>query len=187
MQFVETYLPGAYLIVPSRSEDDRGFFARTWCRRMFAAHGLCEDWVQCSAAFNRRRGTLRGLHFQKHPHEEVKLVRCTAGAIFDVIVDLRAESPTYLHWFAAELTAENGQSLYVPEGFAHGYQTLEDDTEVLYQISKYHDAESASGLRWDDPTLSIDWPACESHTLSPRDAALPLLVSLPEKLSCRAG
>ena len=171
----ETPLPGAFLIRPQRREDERGFFCRTWCREEFAAHGLDCAWVQCNVSFNKHRGTLRGLHYQAAPWAEAKLVRCTMGAVYDVIVDLRRDSPGYLRWTAAELTAENRHMLFVPKGFAHGFQTLTDNTEVFYQMSEVYRAAAACGVRWDDPDLAIAWPDCPQRYLSPRDQALPAL------------
>lgn len=168
MRFVETRLSGAYIIEPEPLEDSRGFFARTFCAREFEAHGLVNSFVQCSVSLSRQRGTLRGMHFQLPPASEVKLVRCTAGAIFDVIVDLRKDSPSYLQHIGVELTAKNRRALYVPKMFAHGLQTLEDDTEVFYQISEYFSADKASGLRYDDPRLRISWPLGVS-CVSPKD------------------
>jgi dTDP-4-dehydrorhamnose 3,5-epimerase len=156
--FRQTQLPGVYLLEPERHEDERGFFARTWCRREFEAHGLDPRLVQCNISFNRKRGTLRGMHYQAAPHGEAKLIRCTRGAIYDVIVDLRRDSPAFKKWVAAELTAENRSMLFVPEGLAHGFQTLEGDTEVFYQMSEFYHPESARGVRWDDPAFGIRWP-----------------------------
>ena len=169
MKFVATELAGAYLIEIERLEDERGFFARTFCRDEFAAHGLRSSFVQCNVSFNARKGTVRGMHFQEKPHEEAKLVRCTRGAIYDVIVDIRKGSPTRKLWTAVELTADNGRMLYVPEGLAHGFQTLENNSEVLYQMSEMHHPESARGLRWNDPAFAIRWPLA-SPILSDRDA-----------------
>ncbi len=171
MVFHEVGLAGAYLIEPERSEDDRGFLARTWCRREFEARGLDPRLAQCSVSFNARRGTLRGLHYQAAPFAEVKLVRCTRGSVFDVIVDLRPDSPTFTRWAAFELTADDHRMLYVPEGFAHGFQTLADQTEVFYQISESFDPASARGVRWDDPAFGIVWPPAGSRVLSDRDRA----------------
>jgi dTDP-4-dehydrorhamnose 3,5-epimerase len=174
MTFEALSLAGAFRIVPEPIEDARGFFARTWCRREFAAHGLATDFVQCSVSFNRRAATLRGMHFQRAPYPECKLVRCTAGAIFDVIVDLRAESSSYLKWVSVELSAENRVALYVPAGCAHGFQTLADHTEVSYQISEYHHEEAAGGVRWNDPLFAIDWPPTTAdRVISARDASYP--------------
>lgn len=158
MEFVETALKGAYLVRPKRIEDDRGFFARAWCRDEFAGHLLNPGIAQLNVAFSHRKGTLRGLHHQHAPHAEAKFVRCTRGAIFDVIVDLRADSPTRGKWFGAELTADNGTMLYAPEGFAHGYQTLADDTEIYYLTSVPYAAAAASGVRYDDEGFGIKWP-----------------------------
>ncbi len=158
MRFEPLKLNGAFLVEPQPHEDARGFFARTFCAREFAEQGLASVFVQSSVSFNNQRGTLRGLHYQRAPAGEVKLVRCTAGAIYDVIVDLRSDSPTYLQHYGVELTAWNRRSLYVPEMFAHGFQTLEDETEVFYQISEYHAPDKAAGLRFDDPKLNIQWP-----------------------------
>lgn len=158
MIFAETKLPGAFIIEVERLEDERGFFARAWCKKEFEAHSLNSDWAQANLAFSRRRGTLRGLHYQVAPYEEAKLVRCIRGAIYDVIVDLRPESPTYRQWLGVELTADNHKMLYVPEGFAHGYQTLADNTETFYQVSQFYSPESERGLRYDDPAFGIEWP-----------------------------
>jgi len=158
MIFVETRLKGAFIIEPERIEDERGFFARTWCQHEFEAHGLNPRLVQCNISFNKRRATLRGMHYQIAPHVEAKVVRCTRGAIYDVIADLRPSSPTFAQWLAVELTYENHRMLYIPEGFAHGFQTLADDTEVVYQMSEFYHPESARGVRWNDPTLNIQWP-----------------------------
>lgn len=173
MIFRDTALPGAYVIEPERHEDERGFFARTWCRREFAARGLNTQVVQCNVSFNRRKGTLRGLHYQVAPHEEAKLVRCTRGAVYDVIVDLRPRSPAFLRWIAVRLGAEDGRMVYVPEGCAHGFQTLEDDTEVFYQMSEFYAPECARGVRWDDPAFGIEWPAVAERVLSARDRTFP--------------
>ena len=175
MIFHETGLAGAHLIEIERLEDERGHFARTWSADEFALHGLSPRLAQCSVSWNRKAGTLRGLHYQRPPHAESKLVRVTRGRIFDVVVDLRPASPTRHRWFAAELDARGGLMMYVPEGFAHGFQTLEDDTEVSYQISVPYKPESAAGLRWDDPALAIDWPAADERVISARDRALPLI------------
>jgi dTDP-4-dehydrorhamnose 3,5-epimerase len=172
MIFTATRIPGAFVIQPQRFEDDRGFFARTWCHREFEEHGLNPHLAQCSVSYNLRAGTLRGMHFQKAPHAEVKLVRCTAGAICDVILDLRRDSPAYLRWVAVELTAENRLALYIPEGVAHGFQTLVDRCEVFYQISEFYHPESASGVRWNDPAFGIRWPL-PAPILSDKDACYP--------------
>ena len=158
MKITETRLKGAYVIEPERLEDERGFFARSWSQRQLADHGLNTLIVECSISFNRAQGTLRGMHYQAQPYAEVKLVRCTAGAIYDCIVDLRPSSPTLNEWVAVELTAENRLALYVPEEFAHGFLTLEDDTEVFYQMSEVYTPASARGVRWNDPAFNIEWP-----------------------------
>jgi dTDP-4-dehydrorhamnose 3,5-epimerase len=182
MRFVPLELAGAYLIELEPHRDDRGFFARTWCRDEFAGHGLDPSIAQCSTSRNARAGTLRGLHFQRPPHAETKLVRCTRGAIFDVIVDLRPESSTRAAWFGAELTEELGNAMYVPEGFAHGFQTLTDDAEVFYMISKPYMPDAAGGVRWDDPAFGIDWPEEAERTISERDRDWPDYASDPPRL-----
>jgi dTDP-4-dehydrorhamnose 3,5-epimerase len=173
MIFRETPLPGAWVLEPERIADERGFFARTWCRRDFEVRGLETDIAQCSVSFNHRRGTLRGLHFQAEPHAEVKLVRVNRGAIWDVIVDLRPDSPTYRRHFAVVLSAQAGHQLYIPKGMAHGFQTLEDATEVSYQISAFYTPEAARGYRWDDPAFAIPWPEPVT-VISEKDRSLPL-------------
>jgi dTDP-4-dehydrorhamnose 3,5-epimerase len=157
LKFTETKLKGAYIIEPELITDERGFFARSWCQKEFTERGLNANLVQCNISFNLKKGTLRGMHYQAKPYEEAKLVRCTMGAIYDVIIDLRPESSTFKQWIAVELTAENRKMLYIPEGMAHGFQTLVDSTEVFYQMSEFYQAESASGVRWDDPTFAIQW------------------------------
>jgi dTDP-4-dehydrorhamnose 3,5-epimerase len=174
MEFTETPLRGAYLIDIKPYQDSRGFFARTFCVEEFAQHGLETGLMQCNVSFNRVMGTLRGLHHQAAPHEEAKLVRCTMGAIWDAIVDIREGSETYAHWFAVELTAQNRRALYVPKGFAHGFQVLADDTEVFYQMSCMHQPASARGIHYADPTLRIAWPLAVAN-LSDHDARLPTL------------
>lgn len=168
MRFIPTPLSGAYLIEPEPVSDERGFFARTWCRIEFADNGLNPNLVQCNISYNKTRGTLRGMHYQNAPHAEAKLVRCTQGAIYDAIVDLRSDSSTFTQWYGAELTAQNRKALYVPEGFAHGFITLQDDTEVLYQMSEFFHAECAAGARWNDPVFSIQWPI-DVEVISERD------------------
>lgn len=172
MIFLETTLPGVYEIQPERKPDERGFFARTWCRKEFADHGLNPNLVQCSVSYNTRKGTLRGVHYQAGPYAEAKLVRCTRGAIYDVAVDLRPHSPSYRKWVAAVLTGENRNMLYIPEGCGHGFLTLEDGTEVFYQMSQFYDAESARGVRYNDPALQISWPE-EPVVISDRDRNYP--------------
>jgi dTDP-4-dehydrorhamnose 3,5-epimerase len=172
MIFTRTRLAGLWLVEIEPRADERGHFARTWCAREFAEHGLDTRLVQASLSFNRRRGTLRGMHFQHPPHAEVKLVRCTRGALWDVAIDLRPSSPTYCCWQAFELTAENAAALYIPEGFAHGFQTLADDTEVFYQMSAFYAPDAAAGVRHDDPAFGIQWPLPVT-SMTPRDAAWP--------------
>ncbi len=176
MRLTATALAGAFLVEPEPIADVRGFFARTACRDAFAAAGLNGDFVQSSTSFNHRRHTLRGMHYQREPHAEDKLVRCTAGAIYDVIVDLRPDSPTRLGWLAAELTAANRRGLYVPKGFAHGFLTLTDGAEVFYQITTRFEGSAAAGVRWNDPRLGIEWPAADP-ILSERDAGYPDLAA----------
>lgn len=170
MKFAITGLAGAYVIDIDRRTDERGFFARTFCREEFAAHGLHTEFVQCNTSFNARRGTLRGMHFQREPYAEAKLVRCTRGAIHDVIVDLRPESPTYCRWAAFELTADNERMLYVPEGMAHGFQSLVDSSEVSYQMAAMYRPGASAGVRWNDPAFGIRWPLPEP-IVSANDAA----------------
>lgn len=158
MKFIETRLKGAFIIEPEKLEDERGFFARTFCEKEFGEWGLNPKIVQCNISLNKMKGTLRGMHYQVYPHEEAKLVRCTKGAIYDVIIDLRSDSPTFKKWLALDLTAENLRMLYVPEGFAHGFQTIEDDSEVFYQMSEFYYPESARGIRWNDPAFGVVWP-----------------------------
>jgi dTDP-4-dehydrorhamnose 3,5-epimerase len=166
--FRETPLAGVFMIEPELLSDARGFFARTWCRREFEAHGLNPRLAQCNVSLNRRKGTLRGMHYQVAPFEEAKLVRCTRGALYDVALDLRPTSPTYRRHFAAELSADNRTMLYIPEGCAHGFQTLVDDTEVFYQMSEFYTPEAARGVRWNDPAFAIPWPEDE-RTIIDRD------------------
>ena len=172
MRFEQSPLPGAFVVDLDRKDDERGFFARTFCHDEFAEHGLVADYAQSSVSFNKRKGTLRGMHFQKKPHEETKLVRCTMGAIYDVIVDLRPGSPTQTRWFGIELSAVNRRAFYVPKGFAHGFITLADESEVLYQISTQFHPESAAGVRWNDPAFTIEWPL-EAVVMSGRDRSYP--------------
>jgi dTDP-4-dehydrorhamnose 3,5-epimerase len=158
MKFVETPLKGAFIIKLKPNNDERGFFARSWCKNEFTEFGLNSNLAQCNISFNHKRGTLRGMHFQQKPYEEAKLIRCTAGAMYDVIVDLRPTSNTFLHWFGIELTGLNRDMLYVPESFAHGFQTLENNTEVFYQMSQFYSPKSSSGFLWNDPLIDIKWP-----------------------------
>jgi dTDP-4-dehydrorhamnose 3,5-epimerase len=172
MIFKQTAIEGTYLIEIERREDERGFFARAWCKSEFEAHGLNADFVQANLVVTRRKGTLRGLHYQIAPFEEAKLVRCARGAIFDVIVDLRPDSPTYGRWSGVELKAETYRMIYVPEGCGHGYQALSDDAEVFYQVSQVHAPEAEQGVRCDDPVFAIEWPL-EPVALSGKDRAWP--------------
>ena len=173
MRFMPTSVDGAYVVELEPVGDERGLFARIWCEQEFADAGLTAHLSQCSISRNTHAATLRGMHYQLHPNEEAKLVRCTRGAIYDVVLDLRPESATYLAWHAAELSPENGAALFVPEGCAHGFQTLTDDSEVLYLISHPYAPKSATGVRWDDPAFGIEWPSAESRTMSEKDRAWP--------------
>jgi dTDP-4-dehydrorhamnose 3,5-epimerase len=174
MIFTESALPGVFIVDIERLSDDRGFFARTYCSEEFAAKGMGPELRQCSVSHNARRGTLRGLHFQAAPHAEHKLVRCTAGSVFDVIVDVRRESSHYGRWVSVELTAANRRAVFIPPGFAHGFITLSDDAEVYYMISVPHAPEHARGFKWNDPAFGIQWPL-EPTVISPRDAGYPLM------------
>lgn len=172
MLFRETALKGAYVIEIERREDERGFFARAWCQHEFEEHGLNPRLVQCNISFNYQKGTLRGMHYQIAPYEEAKLVRCTAGAIYDVIVDLRPASPTYKQHIGVTLTPDARNMLYIPEGFAHGFLTLADQTEVFYQMSEFYAPEAARGARWNDRAFAIEWPEAV-QVISERDANYP--------------
>jgi dTDP-4-dehydrorhamnose 3,5-epimerase len=173
MIFTETKLAGAFIIDLEMHTDARGFFAQSWSASEFAARRLNAQVAECDVSFNKRKGTLRGMHFQSPPHAQVKLVRCTAGAIFDAIIDLRPESPTFKQWVAVELTAANRRLLYVPGGFAHGFQTLADDSEVFYQMSDVYAPELAGGVRWNDPAFGIEWPEEDSRIINARDSEYP--------------
>ena len=175
MKFTETQLKGAYIIEPELIRDERGFFGRSWCQKEFTERGLNPNLVQCNISFNHKKGTLRGMHYQAKPYKEAKLVRCTMGAIYDVIVDIRPESSTFKQWVAVELTAENRKMLYIPEGMAHGFQTLVDNTEVFYQMSEFYHPESATGLRWNDPALKIEWLIKEDLIISEKDLSYSFL------------
>lgn len=170
--FSETNLKGAFLIDLEKREDDRGFFARTFCEREFDSHGLNSRFVQCNISFNKLKGTLRGMHYQAAPYEEAKLIRCTSGSVFDAIIDLRPGSATFKRHFGAVLSADNRRMLYIPEGFAHGFQTLQNDTEVFYQMSQFYSPEHARGVRWNDPAFGIGWPAGERIIIE-RDRTYP--------------
>jgi dTDP-4-dehydrorhamnose 3,5-epimerase len=173
MRFSQTLIPGAFLVDVELHADDRGSFVRTWCAREFATHGLAPCLAQCSVSINTRPGTLRGMHYQIAPHEEAKVVQCVRGAIYDVAIDLRRDSAAFKRWVAVELTAGNRRMLYVPAGVAHGFQTLEPDTEVLYLISEFYAPESARGVRWDDPAFGVRWPAIDRRHMSDRDRMYP--------------
>jgi dTDP-4-dehydrorhamnose 3,5-epimerase len=168
MTFHETRIPGVYEVSLDLQQDQRGFFARSWCEAEFASRGLNSRLVQCNISFNASKGTLRGLHYQEQPHQEAKLVRCTQGAVYDVAVDLRPESPSFKSWHAAVLSAENRRMLYIPEGCGHGFLTLADQTEIFYQMSEFYRPESARGVRWNDPAFQIEWPE-EVKVISERD------------------
>lgn len=172
MIFIESRLKGAYIVELERREDERGFFARSWCQQEFRDHHLNPVVAQCNVSYNRRKGTLRGMHYQAAPFAEAKLVRCTAGSLHDVIIDLRRGSPTYKQHIGEVLSASNYRMLYVPEGFAHGFQTLEDDTEVFYQMSQSYSPEHARGVRYNDPALGIRWPIAQA-VVTDRDRGYP--------------
>lgn len=174
MKFIESKLKGAFILELEPLEDERGFFARTFCAREFGEHGAKVNFVQNSVSFNKKKGTLRGMHFQIKPYEENKLVSCIRGSAYDVWVDLRPDSSTFRQWDAIELTAGNRRAVFIPAGFAHGFQTLKDSTELLYQISQYYSAPHARGVRWDDPVLDIKWPL-KNPFFSSRDGGYPLL------------
>ena len=172
MIFRETTLKGAFVIEMEKFEDKRGFFARAWCQKEVEANGLVSRMVQTNISFNKKRGTLRGMHYQVAPYEQIKLVRCTRGVIYDVIIDLRPDSPTFRKWTGVELTAENYIMLYVPENVAHGFQTLEDNTEVTYQVSQFYSPESERGVRYNDPVFQVEWPL-PVEVISEKDIAWP--------------
>ncbi|MGQ9570723.1 MAG: dTDP-4-dehydrorhamnose 3,5-epimerase, partial [Thermodesulfovibrionales bacterium] len=170
MIFKETNLNCAFVIELEKRVDERGFFARAWCKKEFEAHGLVANIVQSNVSFSKKAGTLRGMHYQVAPFEETKLIRCVKGAIYDVIIDLRLNSPTYKHWIAVELTEDNYKMLYVPEGFAHGFQTLTDNVEVFYHVSQFYSPESERGIRWNDPQFGIIWPEVDKRIISDKDS-----------------
>ncbi len=172
MIFKESKLKGVFEIDIEPHSDERGFFARTWCQEEFEDHGLDPKLVQCNVSFNTRKGTLRGMHYQEQPYAEAKVVRCTKGAVYDVVLDLRTESPTYRQWIAVVLTAEKRNMVYVPQGCAHGFMTLEDETEVFYQMSEFYSATAARGVRWNDPAFQIIWPG-QVEVISARDQNYP--------------
>ncbi len=170
--FTESKLKGAFVVDIAPINDDRGFFARSWCRQEFHDAGLDENLVQCSVSFNRKKGTLRGMHYQKEPHGEIKLVRCTRGSIMDVIIDLRPESETFKQWLSVTLSESNHRMLYIPKGFAHGFCTMEDNVEVFYQMSTEYKSDFSAGVRWDDPEFGIEWPDMK-FIMSERDREYP--------------
>lgn len=172
MRFVPAPLSGAYIIEIEPHSDDRGFFSRVFCEREFTEAGLCTRFPQASVSFSKKKGTLRGMHYQNSPDWEVKLIRCTKGSVWDAIIDLRPDSPTYKEWFGAELSAENRRMMYAPVGFAHGFLTLADESEVFYQMSAFYAPSSESGIRWDDPAIGIDWPITPA-VISAKDRAIP--------------
>lgn len=174
MKFTETKLKGAFIIEIEPIKDERGFFARTWCKKKFSEQGLNTNFVQCNISFNKKKGTIRGMHYQDDPYQEAKLVRCTRGSIFDVIIDMRPESKTYKKWISVGLSPINLKMLYIPEGFAHGFQTLEDNTEVFYQMSEFYHAECAMGISWREKDLMIEWPI-KDVIISVKDQNLPSL------------
>ena len=173
MIFRETKLKGSYIIEPELLEDERGFFARSFCKHEFEDHGLVSNFVQCNISFNKKKGTLRGMHYQAAPHAEAKLVVCISGAIYDVIIDLRKQSATFGQWQAFELTAHNRRMLYIPEGFAHGFQSLLDETSVFYQMSEFYHPECSQGIRWDDSAFEIKWPVIDERIISEKDDCWP--------------
>ena len=177
MIFRETKLKDAFIIEMEPIKDMRGFFARAWCKKEFEKHGLKSTLVQANITFSRERGTLRGMHYQVAPYQEAKVVRCIKGAVFDVIIDLRPDSPTYREWVGIELTQDNYKMLYVPEGFAHGYQTSEDNTEVFYQVSQFYRPQSERGIRWNDPAFGISWPHTQNLVISEKDEKWPDFLS----------
>lgn len=175
MKFTETKLKGAYIIELEPIEDERGFFARSFCQKEFGKYGVHFRIAQCNISYNKKKGTLRGMHYQAPPYEEAKIVSCIKGAIYDVIIDLRKDSPAYCQWFAVELTAKNHRMLYVPKGFAHGFQTLEDFTEMFYQMSEFYSPEHTRGVRWDDSVFGIEWPL-NTKIISEKDQNYPLTI-----------
>ncbi|HIP52511.1 MAG TPA: dTDP-4-dehydrorhamnose 3,5-epimerase [Chromatiales bacterium] len=172
MKFTETKLPGAFIIDIEKRRDDRGFFARGWCQKEYEAQGLTARIAQANISYSKRKGTLRGMHYQLAPHEEAKVVRCTRGALYDVIVDLRKDSPTFRQWVGVELTQENHRMLYVPEGFAHGFITLQDDTEAYYLVSEFYTPGAEQGVRYNDPAFGIEWPE-EPAVMTDKDRSWP--------------
>jgi dTDP-4-dehydrorhamnose 3,5-epimerase len=181
MIFTETKLAGAFIIDVERLEDERGFFGRAWCKKEFEKHGLNADAVQANVSYNKHRGTLRGMHYQIAPFSECKTVRCTSGSIYDVIIDIRPDSPTFKQWVGVELTARSFRMLYVPDGFAHGFITLEDDTSLHYMITQYYTPDAQAGIRFDDPVFNIEWPITPT-SISDKDKSHPPFVKNLKKL-----
>lgn len=175
MIFKETKLNDVYIIKLEKLKDERGFFARSWCKKEFSSRGLVNECVQTNLSFNRLKGTLRGMHYQKKPYEEVKLVRCIKGAVYDVVIDLREQSSTFLQWLGVELNEDNRDMIYIPKGFAHGFLTLQDNTEIFYQMSEYYKSNAAWGLRYDDPAIKIQWPE-EVKEISEKDESWPKFI-----------
>lgn len=173
MDFESSKLAGAYVIRMQKHTDERGYFARTWCLEEFLDQGIDCSFVQSSVSFNTHANTLRGMHLQTAPHGEAKLIRCLRGAVYDVILDLRKDSDTYLQWQAVEMTQDNGTMLFVPEGFAHGFQTLVPNTELSYHITEFYAPDHATGVRWDDPAFAIDWPEAAERTIAAKDREWP--------------
>jgi len=174
MVFLKEKLEGSFVIDLEKREDVRGFYARTWCRKEFEGHGLKAELIQSNLVLSKQKGTLRGLHYQAAPYEEAKVVRCTRGAIFDVIVDVRPQSPTYRQWIGVELTEDNYRMLYVPEGCAHGFLVLRDNTEVIYHVTQYYTPALEQGIRWNDPFFNIEWPETDERIVSNKDQMWPL-------------
>jgi dTDP-4-dehydrorhamnose 3,5-epimerase len=174
MKFVETKLPGSFVIEQQKIGDERGYFSRVWCSNVFAEQGLKPEIAQVNTSYNPYKGTLRGLHYQVAPNEEAKLIHCTRGVIFDVIVDMRSDSPTYMDWFGIELKEDSGLMLYAPEGFAHGYQAITDNSAIIYPATEFYTPKSERGVRWDDPSVGIKWPL-EPLYMSDKDKAWPLI------------
>ena len=191
MIFKETAVKDALIIELEKFTDDRGFFARGWCAKEFEANGIAKPFVQANVAYTKKRGTIRGLHYQVSPYEESKLIRCVKGALYDIIIDLRKESPTYKQWMGVELNEDNYRMLYVPEGFAHSYQTLEDNTEVFYPVSAFYHPAAERGIRWNDPAFSVTWPITENVILSEKDQTWPLWkdadILAPQSISSETG
>lgn len=173
MKFTQTKLKDAFIIEPEELRDNRGFFARVWCSKELEVHGLETNLAQANIAYNNSKGILRGMHYQRPPHQEVKLVRCTLGAVYDVIIDIRPQSPTFKQWIGVELSASNHRMLYVPRGFAHGYQTLTDEAELYYMVSEFYTPGAEGGIRWNDPAFNIEWPDENHRMLSEKDSSWP--------------